>query len=145
MSTHSKCDVCLGLDQFQRRCKSPADLEYCKSLKKQHMERFSNARIAVGNFIQRSISTPNQVLSLQIDGMDNSKSIIPRILEKSKNLTLTYRLPSKITGCITTSSLYPSNRKIKFFVNHGNYIYDLTIRRTGPNRVVSKNVKNLKS
>ena len=56
--------------------------------------------------------------------MDNRKSMIPRILEKSKSLSLDYRLPSKITGCITTSSLYPENRKVKFFINHGkNHIY----------------------
>ena len=124
VSTHSKCDVCLGLEQYQRRIKAPAELEYCKALKRLHMAKYGNSRIAVGNFIQRSITSPKEVLSFQIDGMDNSKSIIPRILEKSKSMTLTYRLPSKITGCITTSSLYPENRKIKFFVNHGNFIYD---------------------
>ena len=59
--------------------------------------------------------------------MDNRKSMIPRILEKSKSLSLDYRLPSKITGCITTSSLYPENRKVKFFINHGkNHIYPKT-------------------
>ena len=122
VSTHSKCDMCLGLDQFQRKCKSDAELEYCKGLQKQHMEKYRNARIAVGNYIQKSSSNPKEVLSVQIDSMDNSKSIIPRILEKSKGMTLTYRLPSKITGAITTSSLFTENKRIKMFINHGNKI-----------------------
>ena len=125
VSTHSKCDTCLGLHQYQRKCKSSSELEFCNALKSEHLAKYKNARIAVGNFIHRSVTSPEQVISLQIDSMDNSKSIIPKILEKSKNLTLKYRLPSKITGCILTSSLYPENRRIKFYVNHGIYIYDL--------------------
>ena len=77
-STHSKCDVCLGLDQYQRTCKSPAELEFCKGLKSDHMKKYSNARIAIGTFIQRSITHPQQVISIQMDGMDNSKSILPK-------------------------------------------------------------------
>ena len=41
--------------------------------------------------------------SMQIDSMDNSKSIIPRIIEKSKGMTLAYRLPTKITGTLVQS------------------------------------------
>ena len=119
VSTHGKCDSCLGLDMYQRVCKSPAELEYCKALRKQHMNKYGSARVAVGQFIQRSISDPKQVLSLQIDSMDNSKSILPRVLEKSKGMTLMYRLPSKITGVIASSSLYSDNRKVKMFINHG--------------------------
>ena len=42
-------------------------------------------------------------------------------------MVLEHRLPCKITGCITTSSLYPDNRKIQFYVNHGrkSYLTDL--------------------
>ena len=38
-------------------------------------------------------------------------------------MVLEHRLPCKITGCITTSSLYPDNRKIQFYVNHGRKSY----------------------
>ena len=121
--------LCLGLiifDAFffRRKCKTQSELEFCNSLKEQHTARYVNANIEIQNYIQKSISFPQEVLSFQIDSMDNRKSIIPRILEKSKNLSLEYRLPSKITGCITTSSLYPENRNIKFFINHGrNHTY----------------------
>ena len=119
VSTHSKCDSCLGLDSYRRLCNTPAELEYCQALTDQHMKKYGNARIAVGNFIQRSLSNPKQVLSLQIDSMDNSKSIIPRVLEKSKGMTLMHRLACKITGVIVSSSLYTNNRKVKMFINHG--------------------------
>ena len=114
ISTHSKCDVCLGLDQFQRKCKTKLEMDVCRVLKEQHTFKYVNARVEVQNYIQKSITFPKEVLSFQIDSMDNSKSIIPRLLEKSKNLVLEYRLPSKITGCITNTSLYPENRKVKF-------------------------------
>ena len=32
VSTHSKCNMCLGLDHFQRKCKSDAELEFCKGV-----------------------------------------------------------------------------------------------------------------
>ena len=67
VSTHSKCECCLGLDMYRRTCKTPAEFEYCKALTDLHMNKYGNARIAVGNYIQRSISLPKQVLSLQID------------------------------------------------------------------------------
>ena len=118
-STHSKCDVCCGLDQYRRKCKTQSELEFCNSLKEQHTARYVNCNIEVQNYIQKSLTYPKEVLSFQIDGMDTRKSTIPRILEKSKSLSLDYRLPSKITGCITTSSLFPENRKIKFYINHG--------------------------
>ena len=123
VSTHSKCDTCLGLDKYQRECKNKAELAYCESLKKQHMILYGGSRIAVGNFIQRGKSNPEEVFCLQIDSMDNSKSIIPRILDKSKAMTFAHRLPCKITACITSNSLYPKNRKVDIFINHGKYIY----------------------
>ena len=32
-SSHSVCDVCLGLDKFQRTCKSEEEIRYCQGLK----------------------------------------------------------------------------------------------------------------
>ena len=32
-SSHSVCDVCLGLDNFQRTCKSEEEIRYCQGLK----------------------------------------------------------------------------------------------------------------
>ena len=58
---------------------------------------------------------------LQVDGMDNKKSYIPRLLVKSKELTGTERLASKISGCIIYSSWYEHKRKCLFYVNHDQF------------------------
>ena len=55
---------------------------------------------------------------IQVDGMDNSKSYLPRHLEKTKENQGTERLPSKISGCILYSGLYEHKRKVVFYINH---------------------------
>ena len=50
--------------------------------------------------------------------MDNSKSYLPRFLEKTKENQGTERLPSKISGCIVYSGFYELKRKTLFFINH---------------------------
>ena len=105
--------------EFLRTCKTERKREYCKGLRIQHIEKYKCARIAVNDFVQKSISSPAEVLSLKIDGMDNFKSLIPRIREKSKGLVMLHRLPSRITGVIVTSGLLEGNRSVKFFLNHG--------------------------
>ena len=122
-STHSKCDVCLGLDQFLRKTKTEAEAEYGRSLKQQHIETYSRARIAVNEYIQKALTYPKEVLAFQVDGMDSAKSQIPRLLERSKQLTGMFRLPAKITGCVTTSSMYDAQSKVKFYINHGMELY----------------------
>ena len=56
--------------------------------------------------------------TFQVDGMDNSKSYLPRFLEKTKENQGTERLPSKISGCIIYSGFYELKRKTLFFINH---------------------------
>ena len=118
-SSHSKCDVCLGLDHFLRTTQSDAEVEFARGLKQKHSEIYSGARVAVTEFIQKSRTSPDEVVSFQIDSMDNSKSQLPRVLERSKQLSGMFRLPAKITGCITTSSKYADQAKCKFYINHG--------------------------
>ena len=72
-STHGKCEVCLALDQYLRKCSSSAEADFCRALKQQHMEKYKNARLAVGSFIQRSLSYPKEVVCVQMDAMDNTK------------------------------------------------------------------------
>ena len=57
-------------------------------------------------------------LAYKIDGMDNKKSYIPRLLEKSKDMSGTERLASKISGCNIYSGWYESKRKCLFYINH---------------------------
>lgn len=83
VSTHSKCDVCLGLDQFRRKCKTQAELDLCNNLKKQHTTKYVNANIEVQNYIQKSITFPKDFVSFQIDGMDNRE-----ILQKETTMEI---------------------------------------------------------
>ena len=53
-----------------------------------------------------------------LDGMDNSKSYLPRYLEHSKDQVQKERLPSKISGCTIYNGKYESNRKVLFYINH---------------------------
>ena len=82
---------------MRMQSKAQADIDLCNSLMKQHTSRYVNANVAVQHYIQRSLSYPREVASFRVDSMDNRKSIIPRLLEKSKTLTLEHRLASKLT------------------------------------------------
>ena len=55
---------------------------------------------------------------IQVDGMDNAKSYLPRFLEKTKENQGTERLPTKISGCIIYSGYYEHKRKCLFYFNH---------------------------
>ena len=120
-SSHSVCDVCLGLDNFQRTCKSETEIKYCQDLKKNHKMRYGSARVEIGRLKQLALTFPMEWITFQIDGMDNAKSMLPRFLEKGKKLAGLFRLPCKITGGIIWSSLYPEQRKNKFFINHDHF------------------------
>ena len=63
---------------------------------------------------------------VKIDGMDNKKSYIPRLLEKSKEMSGTERLASKISGCNIYSGWYEAKRKCLFYINH-----DQVLKREG--------------
>ena len=43
-TTHGKCDVCLGLAQYLRTCKNPAEAEFCRGLIALHAEKYKCAR-----------------------------------------------------------------------------------------------------
>ena len=120
-SSHSQCDVCLGLDNFQRTCKSEVERKYCLGLKQSHKSRFGGARVETGRLKQLGLLYPQEWITFQVDGMDNSKSLLPRFLEKGKKMSGLFKLPCKITGGIIWSSLYPGQRKNKFFINHDHF------------------------
>ena len=79
------------------------------------------ARVEIGRLKQLALTFPMEWMTFQVDGMDNSKSMLPRFLEKGKKLAGLFRLPCKITGGIIWSSLYPEQRKNKFFINHDHF------------------------
>ena len=84
------------------------------------MPSYSRSRNAINQRKQLALSFPNDHLFVAVDGMDNSKSYIPRFIEKTKKLG-SWKLPSKITGAVISSSKYASNRKIKLYVNHDHF------------------------
>ena len=120
-TTHSVCDICVALNTNQRQCQTEAELKFAKSLRNQHRMEFGQARRAIEEIKQTSISFPADNLFIQVDGMDNSKSYLPRFLENAKELVGAERLPSKIYGCIITSGFYEGNQKILFFINHDHF------------------------
>ena len=120
-SSHSVCSTCSDLDAFQRTCRSQADIDLCQALKFKHKERFSAQQRCITSMRLLSQTLPDQYFSIFIDGMDNQKSLIPHFKEKTKNLANFYKLQSKITGCILYSSHYPTNRKVKMFINFDQY------------------------
>ena len=129
-STHSRCDTCVRLDQLQRTSRSNDHLLYCKALKYKHRERYGKARQATENIKQLSLSFPNDFLTISIDDMDNQKSMLPRILEPGKKLSGIYKIPTKITGTITSSGLFPSGRRVAFYYNHDEF-------ENGSNKLIS--------
>ena len=120
-SSHSICDVCVALNANQKLCKTEAELNMTKALRNQHKIDFGMARRTVESLRQSAIDFPNDSLFIQLDGMDNSKSYVPRFLENSKKLVGTERLPSKIQGCILWSGLYKDKRKDIFYINHDHF------------------------
>ena len=128
-STHSRCDVCHGIDQFRRTSRTENELNYAESLKLKHREQYSQSRAIVNKRKQLAITFPSDHVHVAIDGMDNSKSMIPRLLEKTKKLAM-WKLPSKISGVIITSAKYPKKRKILLEVNHDQF-------KQGSNMIVS--------
>lgn len=67
---------------------------------------------------QSALTFPSDNLFIQIDGMDNSKSYLPRYLELSKDQVQKERLPTKISGCNIYSGWYEEKRKVLFYLNH---------------------------
>ena len=69
---HSKCDQCLLLDKYRKRCKSETEIDFAKSLQQAHQRDYVRARLAIEEFRQFALADPDGCLCLQIDDMDNS-------------------------------------------------------------------------
>ena len=117
-STHSVCSVCVALNMNQKQCKNEDELKQAKSLRNNHRINFGAARREVEEIKQSALRFPSDNLFVQIDGMDNSKSYLPRYLELSKDQAQKERLPSKISGCNIYSGWYEHKRKVLFYLNH---------------------------
>ena len=128
-STHSKCNVCVDLMKERERIKTEEDKIRIESKVNAHRKKFGGARLVISRKMQHSISFPEDSLFIAIDDMDNSKSLIPRIIEGGKRLANLKKLDSKITGCILTNGKYEGNRKVKFLINHNEF-------ENGPNKVI---------
>ena len=129
-TTHTRCDTCVTLDRLQRTSRTQEHLLYCRALRYKHRERFGKARQAIANLKQLSLSFPNEFLTIHCDDMDNQKSMLPRIMEPGKALSGCYKIPTKLTGTITTSGLFPTGRNVAFFYNHDEF-------ENGSNKMVS--------
>ena len=117
-SSHSICTICVALNNNRRQCKTDQEMKQATDLRNQHKLTFGEARRTIQEIKQSALSFPSDHLFLQIDGMDNKKSYIPRLLQKSKDMMGTERLASKISGCILYSGWYEKKRKCLFYINH---------------------------
>ena len=120
-STHSECNECVALNNFHRKCKSESAIDSAKSLKNDHRIEFGQARRKVNEIRESAERFPEEHIFVQIDGMDNNKSYLPRYLHKSKDQQQKERIPTKITGCIINSGWYAAKRKCIFYLNHDQY------------------------
>lgn len=111
----------MALNANQKLCKTEAELNMAKSLRNQHRMDFVMARKTIESIKQSAISFPEDNLFIQCDGMDNSKSYLPRYLENAKQIVGTERLPTKITGCLIHSGFYEEKRKCLFYLNHDHF------------------------
>ena len=120
-STHSVCPQCVALASYQKSCRTELELEYCKSLKFKHKERYGLARRRICEIQEMAITYPAEHLFISLDGMDNRKSDLPKFQQNVKNFGKFQKLPSHITGAIITSGLYPDKMKNFFFINHNQF------------------------
>ena len=72
-SSHSKCEYCLMLEKFRRRCKTEQDREYAKSLTQAHKITYHRAYLAIQEVRYKAIEDPENFLYIQCDDMDNHK------------------------------------------------------------------------
>ena len=136
-STHSKCNTCTELLKDREVIKTVQDKKELELKTEAHIKKYRGAREVITRKLQQAISFPQDVIAISIDDMDNSKSLIPKIIEPGKALCQMLKLDSKITGVIVTSGKYECNRKIKFYVNHAQFPQD-------PNKVITILFKTIK-
>ena len=111
----------MTLNKYQKTCRTEAEIELVKSLRNEHKLIFGGARREVESLRQMALDFPEDSLMIQIDGMGNWSSYLPRYQDNSKSLAGTIRLATKVTGCIIWSGLYEEKRKDLFFINHDQF------------------------
>ena len=134
-SSHSVCNTCVALNNNRKQSKTDAEMKIAKALINQHKQTFGGAFRKIQEVKQSALSRPSDHLLVQVDGMDNHKSALPRYLVNAKELQGTERLASKISGCILWSGLYEAKRKVLFYLNHDQVLklkYKLYLQVLGP-------------
>ena len=129
-TSHAKCDVCVNLIEARKMIRTVEDLVSVRQQTERHRKEYSDARIEINRTMQLCQSLPRDHLGLEVDDMDNSKSMLPRNVEKSKSLVGMRTLKTKISGVIIKSGLYETGRKTKFHLNHDQF-------ENGPDKTVT--------
>ena len=68
-SSHSKCDECIALEKFQKRCKMKEDLELVKSLKQRHKHTHQQSYLSIQEKRFQAISDHDNYIHIQ--GMES--------------------------------------------------------------------------
>ena len=85
-SSHSKCEHCLMLEKFRKRCKTEQDLEYAKSLTQAHKQTYHRAYLSIQEVRYKAIEDPENFLYIQCDDMDNHKEGLKMLLLRRLNI-----------------------------------------------------------
>ena len=135
-SSHSQCNTCVALSTNRRQSKTDAEMKVAKDLINQHKLIFGGAFRKIQEVKQSALVRPTDHLLLQVDGMDNHKSYLPRYLHNAKELQGTERLASKISGCILWSGLYDAKRKLLFYLNHDQVCFQYNIFAKNSTKII---------
>lgn len=129
-TSHSRCDLCVTLQEGRKLAKTSADLARIRKLTEDHRNEYSSSRIEINRQMELCQSQPREWMGMMFDDMDNKKSYLPKMTENSKKFVGMNRIKTKITGCIMNSGLYGGNRKCHFMTNHDQF-------ENGSNKVVT--------
>ena len=108
----------VALSNNKKQSKTEAELRQADDLINNHRLVFGQTRRKVEEIKQTALMFADDNMFMQIDSMDNNKSLIPRYLVLSKDVAQKERLPAKVTGCTIYSGMYEQKRKVFMFINH---------------------------
>ncbi|KAL5468782.1 hypothetical protein EMCRGX_G029899 [Ephydatia muelleri] len=120
----SKCDLCTKYTE--ERAKGGRDKKSIEDLRAKydkHLEHVQKERGVYYNHRHKARNNPNKYLTIIIDGMDQSKTNVPFVCQRTKSTQNLWRLQSHITGVlIHTDSSW--GKQVLAFVDLYQYPHD---------------------
>ena len=86
------CKICTSYQNRILKAKSQAEREQLKLLRLEHVEKQRTERIHYYSHREAAIASPDHILSIIMDGMDQSKTSVPLYSRRSSDRALGFRL-----------------------------------------------------